>query len=189
VAVSPSVPGALGGIELATPDGGAPVTLSSLSPPLLVVQLVRYFGCLPCQEWLVELDRLTDRLAGLAAAPVAVGGSADYQARWLREDKGVRMPLLLDSEQRLRQAIGIGQLGGRLLDPRGMASYVRALRHGYRPQAITKDAVQAPGVVLLDQSRVVVWKHEGQRIGDYPPLPAVLDAVRRVATSPPTADR
>jgi peroxiredoxin len=188
VTLSSSDPGAVGEIALANPDGGAPVTLGSLSPPLLVVQLVRYFGCLPCQEWLVELDRLTDRLAEVGAAPVAVGGSADYQARWLREEKGLRMPLLLDPEQRLRHAIGIGRLGGRLLDPRGMSSYVRALRHGYRPQAITKDTVQAPGVVLLDERRVVVWKHEGQRIGDYPPLPAVLEAVTRVATRPPTTE-
>ena len=171
----------LAGIPLATADGD-PRTLEAFSSPLLVIQLVRYFGCLPCQEWLVGLDALTDELSALGAQPLAIGGSADYQARWLRDEKGVGMPLLRDPEQRFRDAVGVGRLGARLLDPRGAPSYVRAMRHGYRPQAITKDTVQAPGVVVLDSRRQVAWKHVGQRIGDYPPLPRVLDAVSSIAS-------
>jgi peroxiredoxin len=167
-------------LPLATPEGD-PSSLEAFTSPLLVIQLVRYFGCLPCQEWLVGLDALTTELSALGAQPLAIGGSADYQARWLRDEKGVRMPLLLDPEQGVRDAVGVGRLGARLLDPRGAPSYVRAMRHGYRPQAITKDTVQAPGVVVLDASRQVVWKHVGRRIGDYPPLQRVLDAVRHVA--------
>lgn len=169
----------LEGIPLATADGDAR-TLEAFTSPLLVVQLVRYFGCLPCQEWLVGLDALTAELSALGAQPLAIGGSADYQARWLRDEKGVGMPLLLDPEQRFRDAVGVGRLGARLLDPRGAPSYLRAMRHGYRPRAITKDTVQAPGVVVLDRRRQVVWKHVGQRIGDYPPLATLVEAVGRV---------
>ncbi len=44
-------------LQLADPEG-RPVTFGeALIADLTVVQLVRYFGCLPCQEWLVELDR------------------------------------------------------------------------------------------------------------------------------------
>jgi peroxiredoxin len=187
VTTTPAQPTPLDDISLTTPEG-TPTTLSAFASPLLVIQLVRYFGCLPCQEWLVGLDDLTEELSALGAQPLAIGGSADYQARWLRDEKGVQMPVLLDPEQRFREAVGVGRLGARLLDPRGMPSYVRAMRHGYRPQAITKDTVQAPGVVVLDAERRVVWKHVGQRIGDYPALSSVLDAVGRVAagTSPPT---
>lgn len=163
-------------IALTTPDGH-PETLGSLTAPLLVVQLVRYFGCLPCQDWLVELDGASNHLAACGAAPLAIGGSADYQARWLRDEKHVRMPLLLDTEQAFRDAVGLGQLGGRLFDPRGLPSYVNAMRRGYRPQKITKDTVQAPGVVILDAERRVVWQYAGRRIGDYPPLATVLAAV------------
>lgn len=171
---------ALDTIEMTTPDGDA-ASLAAFDAPLLVVQLVRYFGCLPCQDWLVGLDALSAPLRELDAQPLAIGGSADYQARWLRDDKHVRMPLLLDPEQQFRAAVGIGRLGSRLLDPRGFPSYVRAMRNGYRPQKITKDTVQAPGVVLLDAQRRVVWSYVGQRIGDYPPLPTVLDVVAKAA--------
>lgn len=164
-------------IPLLDPDG-EPTSLGAHGGDILVLQLVRYFGCLPCQQWLIELDRATTQLATVGAWPVAVGGSADYQARWLRDERGVRMPLLLDPDQRLLDALQVGRIGGRLLDPRGLASYGRAMRAGLRPQRITRDTVQAPGVVILDAQLEVRWRHVGKRIGDYPPLNDVLDAVR-----------
>ncbi|MEP7178888.1 MAG: redoxin domain-containing protein [Pseudonocardiales bacterium] len=167
-------------LQLLDPDG-EPTSLGAHTGDILVLQLVRYFGCLPCQQWLIELDRATAQLAPLGARPVAVGGSADYQARWLRDERGVRMPLLLDPDQRLRDALQVGHLGGRLLDPRGLASYGRAMRAGLRPQRITRDTVQAPGVVILDAQLEVRWRHVGKRIGDYPRLSEVIDAVRTLA--------
>jgi hypothetical protein len=172
----PPVMPPLANIALLDPDGH-PTTLQTCPSPLLVVQLVRYFGCLPCQQWLLELDGSADRLARSGAQPVAVGGSADYQARWLRDEKGVRMSLFLDPGQDLRDALQIGTLGVRLLNPRGLGSYARALRQGLRPQAITKDTVQAPGVVILNQERTVIWQHVGKRIGDYPSVRSVIEAV------------
>lgn len=109
-----------------------PSSLGAHSGNILVLQLVRYFGCLPCQQWLIELDRASAQLATHSARPIAVGGSADYQARWLRDEQGVRLPLLLDPDQRLRDALQVGRLRGRLLDPRGLASYSRAMRAGLR---------------------------------------------------------
>ncbi|MHB1487743.1 MAG: redoxin domain-containing protein [Acidimicrobiales bacterium] len=170
-------------LVLADPTG-APVELTDLAGPLLVVQLVRYFGCLPCQEWLVSLDAAAEEMQTLGAQPLAVGGSADYQARYLQETRGVSMPLLLDPAQHFRDAVGVGDLGVRLLDPRGLVSYGRSLAHGFRPQRVTRDTARAPGVVILDQQLSVRWRYEGRRIGDYPPLPAVIDALTRLSGNP-----
>jgi peroxiredoxin len=83
---------------------GTAASLAVFAGPLLVVQLVRYFGCLPCQQGLIDLDRAAHEITLLGAVAVAVGGSADYQARWLRHERGVKIPLLLDPAQRLRAA-------------------------------------------------------------------------------------
>lgn len=164
-------------LVLRTP-AGEPATLGDhLTAPVTVVQLVRYFGCLPCQEWLVELDRAaaTENLGALA-----IGGSADYQATWLQEERGVRMPLLLDPEQRFREHVdAVKPLGWRMADPRGLTAYVRSLRHGFKPQAITRDTVRSPGVVILDREGRLQWSYIGNRIGDYPPIDKVLDAAAR----------
>lgn len=164
-------------LELRTP-AGEPATLGDhLTAPVTVVQLVRYFGCLPCQEWLIELDRAA---AAENLGALAIGGSADYQATWLQEERGVRMPLLLDPEHRFREQVeAVKPLGWRMADPRGMAAYARSLRHGFKPQAITRDTVRSPGVVILDQDGRVRWSYIGNRIGDYPPISDVLDAVAR----------
>lgn len=163
---------------LAGPDG-QPLRLGDVlsRSRLTVIQLVRYFGCLPCQEWCVDLDAEASTLAEGGIGVATIGGSADYQARWLREERGVSMPLLLDPEHRFREAVGAAApLGVRMLNPKGAAAYVGALRRGYRPQAITKDTVRSPGVVILDATGRVLWQHVGRRIGDYPSVGRVLGA-------------
>jgi len=170
-------------LTLADPEG-RPVRLAKVlaGNRLTVVQLARYFGCLPCQEWCVDLDRQAPDLAASGIGAAIVGGSADYQAQWLRDEKGVSIPLLLDPDHLLREAVGAARpLGLRLLNPRGAAAYAGSLRHGYRPQAITRDTVRSPGVVILGPDGSVRWQHVGKRIGDYPPLADVLDAARRLA--------
>jgi peroxiredoxin len=170
-------------LALRTPEGEATTVSALLGQRLLVVQLVRYFGCLPCQEWLTALDRAAPRLAERDVAVTAVGGSADYQARWLHDERGVTMPLYLDPDQRFRDAVGASKrLGVRLLDPRGAAAYTRSLRHGFRPQGITSDTVRSPGVVILDRFGNVCWRYVGTRIGDYPPLDVVEEAAVRLST-------
>ncbi|MDP3892989.1 redoxin domain-containing protein [Nocardioides sp.] len=165
---------------LADPDG-APVRLGdALVTDLTVVQLVRYFGCLPCQEWLVELDRSVPSLdagPGTVGA-MAIGGSADYQAQWLRDERGVTLPLLLDPEQRVRDVVGAAKpLGWQMMNPKGAAAYARSLRNGFRPQGITRDTVRSPGVLVLDRDGGVRWAYVGTRIGDYPSLDAVRAAL------------
>lgn len=167
----------LSDIQLLDPDGN-PCSLDSSGSDFLVIQLVRYFGCLPCQEWLIELDKARGELAALGARAIAIGGSADYQARWLRDERDVALPMLLDPDQRMRDALHVGRLGARLLNPRGLASYGKAMRSGLRPQRITRDTVQAPGVIILDARLDEKWRHVGKRIGDYPPLSDVVAAVR-----------
>lgn len=163
-----------GDLELLTADGERVTTGEVFTAELTVVQLVRYFGCLPCQEWLVGLDRQAGTWRQQGCAVVAIGGSADYQARWLRDERGITVPLFLDPDHAFRERVGAGAtLGARLLHPRGAAAYARSLRHGFRPQRITRDTTRSPGVVVVDRSGTVRWQYVGERIGDYPPLAAV----------------
>lgn len=168
-------------LTLSTPEGAPAVLASVLGHRLTVVHLVRYFGCLPCQEWLVGLDRAAAELGRQDVGAIVVGGSAAYQAQWLREEKGVGLPMLLDPEHRFRDHVGASDpLGWRLLDPRGAAAYTRSLVNGFRPQHITRDTVRSPGVVVLDRTGTVRWRHVGTRIGHYPALDDVRAAVNRL---------
>jgi peroxiredoxin len=160
-------------IPLFGPDGGA-TTLGAFAADPLVVILVRYFGCLPCQEYVRDLDRDLDRFPE-GTRVISVGGSADYQARWLRDTKGVGMPLLLDPEQRVRAVAGVGDLTARQMSRLGGANnYIKSLVHGFRPQVPTADMTKAPGIVVFDADFTVEWVHRGEMLGDYPPIETVI---------------
>jgi peroxiredoxin len=162
-------------VTLHDPDG-RPVPFGELTADPLVVILVRYFGCLPCQAYLQDIDAARPRFPPQARV-VAVGGSADYQARWLRDTQHIDMPLLLDPHQRIRAIAELGDLTRReLMSPLGAANYVRAMRRGLRPQKITKDTVRSPGVAIFGPDLQVIWTYEGRMLGDYP---AVDEVVRR----------
>ena len=170
-------------LSLFTPEGERRSAGDLVQRPVTIVQLVRYFGCLPCQSWVLELNDAAPALAEQGIGSAVVGGSADYQAQWLRDEKGVSIPLYLDPEHDFRTAVGAQKkLGLKLLNPRGAKSYGRSLREGLRPQRITRDTLRSPGVVILDRSLTVQWQHIGERIGDYPPLAEVRDAAQGLAT-------
>jgi hypothetical protein len=170
---------ALGDLKLFTPEGAVTTLRETSNGRPLVVQLVRYFGCLPCQEYAVALDRARANWPDVDV--VIVGGSADYQAQYLRDEIGVTAPLLLDPDQELRDAVGASRLlVGRMLSPKGARSYVSALRNGYGFQRPTKDALRSPGVAILDGELNLTWTFVGKRLGDYPEL----DLVARKAGAP-----
>ena len=169
-------PEAIAAIALADADGN-PFTLGEIGADPLVVVLVRYFGCLPCQEFVRDLDGELDRFP-TGTRVIAVGGSADYQARWLRDTKGVEMPLLLDPDQEVRGVAGVGDLTARQMSSLGGASnYVKSLVHGFRPQVPTTDATKAPGIVIFDSDFNVTWVHHGEMLGDYPTVDDLIERV------------
>ena len=153
-------------ITLADPDGNAVVLGDYRANPLVVI-LVRYFGCLPCQDYLGQLSE-SGRWLPADADVVAVGGSAAYQARWLRDNKGVSIPLLLDSGERVRSIAAVGNLSARQMTSwQGATNYLKALRHGYLPQVPTGDALKAPGIIVFDREFDPLWVHRGETLGDY----------------------
>jgi len=56
-----------------TDPNGNPTTLGDFGADPLVVILVRYFGCLPCQEFVRDLDGSLDRFPE-GTRVIAVGG-------------------------------------------------------------------------------------------------------------------
>lgn len=172
-----AIPG-LGDVRLWTVDG-EPVTLRTYAGPQLIIQFVRYFGCLPCQVYLRALDQRSEELTRMGARAIAVGGSARYQAEWLR-DTGITMPLLLDPEHEFRRWMGLGSLSGRqMLSPRGLGRYARAVLAGVRPRRPTSDLMKSPGIAILGPGLEVRWVEEGTSLGDYPPLDRVLEVLAR----------
>ena len=164
---------------------GLPVRFGDMSGDPLVVVFVRFFGSPSCQAFLTEVgDAVAARRFPPSARVVAIGGTSDENARSLRYDHGVRTPMLLDTEHRVRSLAEVGTLGPRLLDPRGASRYAAAVRCGNRPRRPTRDVTRAPGVAIFDRDRNVAWSYEGSFVGDFPDLDQLLEQVVTTAAAP-----
>lgn len=165
-------------ITLVDTDGKQVELASVLSTPL-IIPLVRYYGCMPCQAYLRELEGHREQLEKLGLGLIGVGGAADYQARHLM-DHGVGFPLLLDPEHRLYASLDIRRIHWwKLLSPITWWKYLKSARRA-RQGRITDHPLQAPGLVILDKDGTVRFLHRGETLGDYPSIPQLLDAARQV---------
>ena len=158
---------------------GAEVRLGDVvdRPTILVVP--RYYGCLPCRDYLQQVSQRYDAVQAAGGSAVGVSVGAEHQARWLMEERGIRFPLLLDPDRRLYEAIDLPRRWWVGLNPRGWWNYARALARGNRQGRIVEPN-QLPGLVLLDAEANAAWIHRGRALGDYPMLDRVLDELGRL---------
>lgn len=162
---------------------GSPVALSEYygSGPLLVVAL-RYYGCLPCLEFVRRLSSEYERVQGLGGTALAVGTAAGYQAQHLMDD-GLGFPAVVDPDSHLYRAVNLARMRWwEVLRPRGARNYWKSFRRGNRQGRITGDAFQLPGVLVVDSSGVLRWLYRGEAIGDYPTMDDTISAVAAART-------
>jgi peroxiredoxin len=147
-------------------------------PTILVIP--RYYGCLPCRDYLNQVSQRLDEVSAAGGAALAVSVGAEHQARWLARKKGIRFPLLLDPDRRIYDALDLPRKWWVSLNPQGWWNYARAIARGSRQGKIIEPN-QLPGLALLDADANTIWIHRGRGLGDYPPLDHVLDEVRQAA--------
>lgn len=165
-----------GAIMLRDVDG-TPVALDDLLHRPLAVPLVRYYGCMPCRDFLVQLEAARPALEAAGVGVAGVGGAADYQARHLMAH-GVGFPLLLDPDHQLYAALDVRRIHWwMLLWPRTWWYYLRAARRA-RQGRITGHPLQAPGFVIIDTDRTVRFLYRGRTLGDYPSIGEVVEAAK-----------
>lgn len=164
---------------------GRDVRLGELIHRPTVIVVPRYYGCLPCRDYLQQVSDRLDELEAHGAAAVGISVGAVHQARWLMEERRIRFPLLVDPERRFYDAIDLPKKWWVGLNPRGWVNYARAIRRGSRQGRIVSPN-QLPGLVVVDQDARSRAIHRGKALGDYPPFEVVLGELGR-ATEPAPA--
>lgn len=167
---------------------GSEVRLGDVVDRPAIVVLPRYYGCLPCRDYLRQVSERYDEVEAAGGQAVGVSVGAEHQARWLMEERGIRFPLLVDPERRLYDAIDLPRRWWVGVNPRGWWNYARALARGNRQGRIIEPN-QLPGLVLLDPAARAVWIHRGRALGDYPKVDRVLQELSRLASGASTLPR
>ena len=167
-------------LELRRADG-TPVRLTEVIDRLTIIPIVRYYGCMPCRDFLLALEEHRHDLDSAGVAVLGVGRAADFQAAHLMES-GIGYELLVDPDEHMYHALDLRRFPWwRMLDPRTWRNYVRSLRRA-RQGRITNHPLQSPGVVALDADLRVRYLHRGATIGDYPPVQVVIDDLLQAGT-------
>jgi len=142
---------------------------------------------MPCRGFLAQLRERYGDIVAMGGSVIAVGGAADYQARDLME-RGVPFPCLLDPRHELFAALDLYRIPWRAwLWPRTYANYLKAARRARQGRISWPNALQRPGVVILDAQGRLAWAYRGQTLGDYPPISEVVAQLRRLTGSRDTA--
>lgn len=157
---------------------GDPIRLGDLIDRPTVLVIPRYYGCLPCRDYLRQVSERLGELEDTGAAALGVSVGTSQQAHWLSEKRGIRFPLLVDPERRVYEALELPRKWWVSLNPRGWWNYARAIARGNRQGRIVEPN-QLPGLALLDAEANATWIHRGRALGDYPPLDHVLAELRR----------
>lgn len=171
----------LAAIAVNTVDGD-PVILGTLIDRPTVLVIPRYYGCLPCRDYLHQVSERFDEIAAAGAGALGVSVGADFQARWLIERYAIRFPLLVDPQRSVYDALDLPRRWWVALNPKGWWNYARAILRGNR-QGRPIEPNQLPGLALLDSHASPVWVHRGRALGDYPKLDTVLERIRQLAPS------
>lgn len=175
--MAPDVGDELEDIDLVRADG-TPVRLSEVVRGPTIVPIVRYYGCMPCRNFLLALEEQRQGADRDDISMVGVGKAAGYQAEWLMSSGGIGYELLVDPDENIYRALELGHFPWwKMLAPTTIRNYLRALRRA-RQGRITNHPLQAPGVVALDENLRLTYVHRGATLGDYPPANEVIDAVR-----------
>lgn len=179
-------------IDLVSLDGRPTALQEHLGHRPTLVLAMRYYGCLPCQHYLLALHHRRQEFEDRGIDVVVVGVAADFQAQHLAVEYGIAFPMLLDPEQHLYRALSIPRLRPldflrpatwRIYLPLFWHRYVTRRVDGPRQGRIVGDPAQLPGMAIVDEDRRLQWVHRGASLGDYPPVSDVLARVDELGLS------
>ena len=172
-----------GHLTVFRPDGTAVRLGAVWSDRLVVLALVRHFGCIFCKEQVSKLREIVSNIHSFGAELVIVGSGSPQMAGFFAEDYAITTPVLTDPERRVYQALEVRR-PPRLafVDPRVFVRGLRALLRGYRQQSAQMselgDETQLGGVFILRSGGTLAWAYRSAFAGDHPTNAAILSALR-----------
>lgn len=116
----------LANIEVLTPEGDA-VRIGALVDRPTILVIPRYYGCLPCRDYLRQVAGRYQEVEATGARAIGLSVGADFQAAWLVEHYGIPFPLLVDPDRKVYEAIELRRKLSVVFNPRGWAKYASAI--------------------------------------------------------------
>jgi peroxiredoxin len=148
-------------------ERGKAIELGSLwRERTVVLVFVRHFGCIHCRAHIAELLGARDQLAARGADIIIIGNGSPSFIGGFRDETRWPGPIYTDPSLNAYQAAELVRSVGATLDPRSLGQAAKALWRGQRQGRTQGDQWQQGGVLVVDPSGTVRWRHASGRPGD-----------------------
>lgn len=141
---------------------------------------LRHYGCTFCRDHAVRLDADREAFAQAGAPLTVIGQGTPANAAWFRDEFGLGMDLLVDTDRLSYKAAGTKV--ATFMELLGPSQIARGLRRGresgVRQGKTVGHPAQLGGLMLVTPGGDVPWTHLSDDAGDYPPNSEVVEAVR-----------
>lgn len=163
---------------------GEGVALATLWPAAragLALVFLRHYGCSFCMEHALAIERRRQDFADAGLDVALVGCGSVAEAARFRDRLGLTTALYNDPERTAYHAYGLGETpAGTLVNPKVLASGIRAIARGHLPRRSSGHPLQLQGQFLIDREGIVRTAARPTLMSDIPPVAALLDEARRL---------
>ena len=141
---------------------------------------LRHYGCTFCRDHAARLNEDRESFDEVGAPLTVIGQGTPANAAWFRDEFGLGMDLLVDTDRLAYRAAGTKM--ATFMELLGPSQVIRGLRRGrdsgVRQGRTVGHPAQLGGLMLVTPEGEVPWTHLSDDAGDYPPNSEVVDAVR-----------
>ena len=173
-----------GHLTVFRPDDTAVRLGAVWSDRLVVLALVRHFGCIFCKEQVSKLREIVSNIHSFGAELVIVGSGSPQMAGFFAEDYAIATPVLTDPQRHVYAMLDTRRPPRwGFMDPRVAVRGLRAILQGHWQQFGNPDLgdeTQLGGIFIVRPGGELPWAHRSAFAGDRPSIVDVLDALRRV---------
>lgn len=125
------------------------------------------------------MHREREAFRELGAEPVLIGHSSLRYARRFVDETGVFVPVFVDEERRIYEAMNFKRSLLSFLSPKTFKRAAEARREGFTQPGVHGDAFQLGGVVLLIPDGSMPYCYASRFAGDHPKMENLKRAVRK----------
>jgi peroxiredoxin len=172
-------------VSLRRPDG-TPARLTDFEAPALLVVFLRHLACIACRAHLGEVEKVYPDIRASGGEVIAVSFTKPERLAAVLRIKPLSFPALSDPGVESYHAFGLGRTTWLdILRPGVLLRFGKMMLHGWMPKQPNKgeDVLQLGGDFILDRQRRIAYVYRSLEPTDRPSGPALLEAVRRAATS------
>jgi hypothetical protein len=138
-----------------------------------VLVFVRHFGCIHCRAHIAELLAARDRIPNM----IVIGNGSPSFIAGFRDETGWPGPIYTDPTLAAYREAELVRSVGATLDPRSLGQAARALFRGQRQGRTQGDQWQQGGVLVVEPSGTVRWRHASGRPGDNASVKQIIAAL------------